>query len=133
MVIISSGYLDSILSTTTTMGHFFLPSDSNSYFRLRQMGIFLYKENKGAKRGQGSSGDNKKICGGGVVIAVFEYKAGFKWWRGNAWSSPEKKKKARKEGRHIHTRGAERRERNEKIKPIVWCEDATTCNAASQC
>ena len=53
---------------------------------------------------------------------MFEYKAGFKWWRGNAWSSPrrEKKKKARKEGRHIHIPGgAERRERNEKKKKLI--------------
>lgn len=73
------------------------------------MGIFLYKENK---RGKARTGIEwryqKKICGGGVVIAVFEYKAGFKWWRGNAWSSPRReKKKESKEGRktHTHTRG----------------------------
>lgn len=61
----------------------------------------------------------KKICGGGVVIAAFEYKAGFgfKWWRGNAWCRPRReiKKKVRKEDTHTY-QGAERRERNEKKK-----------------
>lgn len=68
------------------------------------MGIFLYKENK---RGKARTGIEwryqKKICGGGVVIAVFEYKAGFKWWRGNAWSSPRREKKKRKQGRKEDT------------------------------
>lgn len=49
----------------------------------------------------------------------------------------KKKKKARKEGRHIHIPGgAERRERNEKKKKLsllFGVKDATTCNAASQC
>ena len=74
------------------------------------MGIFLYKENKGQSEDRDRVAITKKICGGGVVIAVFEYKAGFKWWRGNAWSSPgEKKKQGRKEDTHIP--GAERREK----------------------
>lgn len=71
---------------------------------------------------------------------MFEYKAGFKWWRGNAWSSPRREKK-RKQGRKEDTHtyqggGAERRERNEKKKKLsllFGVEDATTCNAASQC
>lgn len=70
---------------------------------------------------------------------MFEYKAGFKWWRGNAWSSPQReKKKESKEGRktHTHTRGGQKggkEMKKKKLSLLFGVKDATTCNAASQC
>lgn len=71
---------------------------------------------------------------------MFEYKAGFKWWRGNAWSSPRREKKkeskeGRKEDTHTYQGGQKggKEMKKKKLSLLFGVKDATTCNAASQC